>query len=139
MSYNLFLDDVRNPEDAWLYDENAKLIKLSRIYDWTVVRNYDEFVSTLQSLGLPHAVSFDHDLHFEHMRHYLNVTQLTGVFEYDNMKHKTGLACASYLTDLCRKMNTKLPAWYVHSANEVGRHNIKKFLRNFTETTYGTF
>ena len=44
----LYLDDVRTPKDA----------------DWKVVRNYDEFVSTVMYIGLENIelISLDHDL-----------------------------------------------------------------------------
>jgi hypothetical protein len=128
MKYNLFLDDMRNPTDAWLYDQKTKLIDATEIDDWVIVRNYDEFVTIVRCNGIPSVVSFDHDLHFEHIRHYCEVVQKLGIIDYINFKHKTGLACAQYLIDACREKDTPLPKCYVHSANEIGRENIKKLL-----------
>jgi hypothetical protein len=128
MSYNLFLDDIRKPKDAWLYDQNITLIDASGIDNWVTVRDYAEFTTMVRTAGIPAVVSFDHDLHFEHMRHYFDVVQTAGLVEYGNLKHKTGLACAQYLIDACRESNVPLPQCYVHSANEVGRDNIKKLL-----------
>jgi len=128
MSYNLFLDDIRKPKDAWLYDQNITLIDASGIDNWATVRDYTEFTFMIRTMGIPTVVSFDHDLHFEHMRHYFDVVQTTGLVEYGNLKHKTGLACAQYLIDACCESKVPLPKCYVHSANEVGRDNIKKLL-----------
>ena len=129
MSYNLFLDDVRMPKDAWLYGRKViTLLEATGIKDWIIVRNYDEFTSMIDHNGIPDVVSFDHDLHFEHMRHYFDVVVKTGIVEYSNLKYKTGLACAEYLVRSCHKHNVPLPQCYVHSANEVGRENIKRLL-----------
>lgn len=129
MSYNLFLDDVRMPKDAWLYPQLITLIEESGIDDWVVVRNYEEFETMIRNAGIPNVVSFDHDLHIEHMKHYFNVVEKIGIVEYGNLKYKTGLSCAQYLIDACRESKVPLPKCYVHSANEVGRNNIKKLLR----------
>jgi hypothetical protein len=128
MSYNLFLDDVRMPKDGYLYDQKVDLCQASNIHNWVIVRDYDEFTSMIRNGGIPTVVSFDHDLHFEHMRHYYDVTSVCGVVEYGNLKYKTGLACAQYLIDACREKDVPLPRCYVHSANEWGRENIKKLL-----------
>lgn len=128
MSYNLFLDDVRKPKDAWLYPQLVNLVEHTGIENWVAVRNYEDFTAMIRNGGIPKVVSFDHDLHFEHMRHYFDVTQKIGIVEYGNLKVKTGLSCAQYLIDACRESKTPLPTCYVHSANEVGRANIKKLL-----------
>ncbi len=63
MSYNLFLDDFRMPADVVLY-----MPKCAYYTDreWVIVRSYDEFVKTIEEMGIPQAVSFDHDLADEH-------------------------------------------------------------------------
>jgi hypothetical protein len=129
MSYNLFLDDVRMPKDAWLYGKKViSLLQETEIKDWVIVRDYDEFTSMIRNGGIPSVVSFDHDLHFEHMRHYFDVVQKTGIVEYSKLRYKTGLACAEYLVRACHERGVPLPKCYVHSANEVGRENIKRLL-----------
>ena len=56
----LFLDDLRNPKDViW--------VNLPEV-EWTVVRNYDDFVNTIIDKGVPTRISFDHDLADEHYR-----------------------------------------------------------------------
>lgn len=58
MSYNLFLDDIRNPSDCIHY----MYTPIYTSVDWVIVRNYNEFVKTIEEKGLPEIVSFDHDL-----------------------------------------------------------------------------
>jgi hypothetical protein len=88
--YSLYLDDERDP-------------KTNR--DWIIVRSYDEFVNTIQELGIPAYISFDHDLSEE----------------------KTGMNCAKWLVD----NNIVLEDFNVHSANPVGGGNIKRLLENW--------
>jgi len=143
--YRLFLDDMRRPEDAFVPGVRTKdigivsttsLLDLTGTIpvDWVVVRNYDEFEFMLRSAGIPSMVSFDHDLHLEHIRHYFNDTINSGIVEYGNLKNKTGLACAQLLIDMCITNNTEktqFPKWYVHSANEWGGANISTLLNSY--------
>lgn len=74
-------------------------------------------------------VSFDHDLHEEHMDHYFAVTATSGVIEYTNLKIKTGKHCAEYFVDKWNKSGyTHKPKTFVHSANKWGAIEIKKIL-----------
>jgi hypothetical protein len=145
MSYNLFLDDIRDPRDAYIYprrDENKIILDSKRLLcmsnipesDWVVVRSYNEFIDIVRERGLPDVVSFDHDLHVEHIEHYFKVTVPTGIIEYDNLKHKTGKHCAEFLIDKWNK-STKIntPVTYIHSANIYGAEEIKKVLAKLTQ------
>ena len=146
MSYNLFLDDLRKPEHAYIYpkrDSGSVIITSSSLKnlsgidndDWVIVRSYEEFVSTIEERGLPAAVSFDHDLDEEHIRHYYKVTESTGVIEYGNLKIKTGKHCAEYFVDQCKKLKPKnLPEVFIHSANKWGIEEIKKVLEQLYQT-----
>ena len=128
MSYNLFLDDLRDPADAYLYDERKSLFEASECIDWIIVRDYDSFVACLRERGVPGIVSFDHDLHFEHVRHYVECTIGTGYIEYESLVHKTGKHAAEFLVNFVKETNSRMPACFVHSANEHGRKNIKRIL-----------
>ena len=97
------------------------------MYEWNIVRSYKEFVEWLDTNGIPLVVSFDHDLHEEHIRSFLS-SYRCGVIEYGNFKEKTGKHCAEYLVEKCKKMNVDIPICYVHSANPIGRANIKEIL-----------
>lgn len=131
MSYFLFLDDMRNPKDAFCYDEMKKLETLSGVPNgnWKIARTLDEFVHAIQTQGIPLKVSFDCDLHDEHMRHFMMETQKSGIYEWQNFKHGCGVHCAAYLkSKLTKDNNIKV---YVHSANPVGCKIIKDLLKEF--------
>jgi ASC-1-like (ASCH) protein len=141
MSYNLFLDDLRKPEHAYIYPkrngagliiETQSLKHVSNVDNdnWIVVRNYDDFVKTIEEKGLPDVVSFDHDLHEEHIKHYYSVTEKTGIVEYGNLKIKTGKHCAEYFVQKYKELcPTYIPHVYVHSANRWGAQEIRKVLK----------
>jgi hypothetical protein len=79
-------------------------------------------------------VSFDHDLHFEHIRHYHDVTQPTGgVIEYGNLEHKTGKSCAEFLVRKWEECGKPPLRVYIHSANQYGAKNIKEVLKPITD------
>ena len=131
MTYNLYLDDMRNPrESAGYMPVGQKAIYL--MADWVVVRDYDDFCSYIRKHGLPNLVSFDHDLADEH---YHNMPELPtdAVEEYHGSAYveKTGYECAKWLTDYC--MNERLPLcqYLIHSMNPVGSKNIRALLENF--------
>jgi hypothetical protein len=148
MSYNLFLDDIRYPSDAILligdyeykYSKEpiiidpypVKLLDVTKNTnaDWKICRYYDAFVKTIEEFGMPNMISFDHDLHDEHMQHYFRNTAINdGEILYDTFKYKTGLACAQYIIDYLKDHpSCKKPTCYVHSANEWGRKNIRQLL-----------
>lgn len=132
--YCLFLDDIRMPKDASIYREKRRLRDASAVDDseWVVVRTYDEFVKQIDNTRIPDVISFDHDLTYEHMEHYMLHAQDSGVFEYGNVKGKTGKHCAEYLVKKWKegdRMNT--PRCYCHSANSIGVKNIEQVLSAF--------
>jgi hypothetical protein len=123
---NLFLDDFRVPEDAFMYTKDTDFLKLK----WVTVVNYDEFVrfisTKFEKAGkLPDLIAFDHDLGDEHYSH------VSGTIPYENFKEKTGYDCAKWLVDFCMDHSLKLPQFKVHSMNPAGAENIKKYLENF--------
>jgi len=133
---NYFLDDQRNPADAYLHLDTdtpkVSLIEHSGIVedDWVIMRTYDEFVKCVKYLGLPDVVSFDHDLHEEHIKHYFMVTQDMGIIEYGNFKEKTGKHCAEHLVlEWINQGKPKPIKTFVHSANRWGQINIKEVLK----------
>lgn len=75
------------------------------------VRDYDGFVKFITEQSLPNFISFDHDLG----------------------EGKTGYDCAKFLVEFCLDKNLKLPKFFVHSQNPVGKENIEKLLENFLE------
>lgn len=116
--YNIFLDDERFPH-------NVTWITLPLV-EWSIVRNYDDFVSTIQSRGLPQIISFDHDLSFEHYPSNGNM-----IPQYHEYKERTGFDCANWLVHHCIEKNLPLPECYIHTQNPIGRENIKCILDNY--------
>jgi len=111
MNYRLFLDDVRYPENVhWIegpYDS-----------EWTIVRNYNEFVKMIETCGMPEMISFDHDLAEEH---YNPETWEDSSAKY---KEKTGNDCAKWLVEHCIEKNLNMPEYLIHSMNPIGRKRI---------------
>jgi hypothetical protein len=130
-SFKLFLDDIRKPKDGFLYGEEKNLLEYSGTQncEWEVVRNYEDFCGFIDKFGIPAMVSFDHDLHLEHIRHYHDVTAQTGVIEYANLKHKTGKHCAEYFIEKWREAKRPKVKIYVHSANRWGQIEIENILK----------
>ena len=51
-NYNLFLDDVRNPEDFYPEGKNY----------WIVCRDMESFKNCIMNMGIPARIAFDNDL-----------------------------------------------------------------------------
>ena len=121
---NLFLDDMRIPEDVrWMYDLHEQYINS----DWGMVRSYDEFVEFITKNGLPDETSFDYDLTDEHyMMKWSEVN-------YDDLGNTTGLHCAKWLIVHCTKNNYIVPKYYCHSLNPVNAANILEILNKATK------
>jgi hypothetical protein len=120
MPYNLFLDDFREPEDAFAYTNNQLYL-----IGWTVVRNYDEFVKIVEEKGVPEMISFDHDLADEHYESYK---------QYGEYKEKTGYHCAKWFINYCIDNKKELPAEIlIHSMNPAGSANIKSLFDTYNK------
>ena len=114
-----FLDDERMPH-------NVKWVELPLV-EWTIVRNYEQFVDTITRKGVPNYITFDHDLAESHYQEIIN----TGKFTYENHKEKTGFACAQWLVEYCRQKDLDIPKYSVHSMNPIGKANIINYLENY--------
>jgi hypothetical protein len=124
--YNLFLDDVRQ-----IYD--VKWVKLPDDEKWRVARTYGEFVDTIEQLGLPEFISFDHDLADTHYK--------VGSLENESHKYgsnldsldygpeKTGFDAARWLCNYCIARELPFPRYVVHSLNEVGGKRIDDYIK----------
>lgn len=117
----LWLDDLRDPSQGqfkiWLnlaFGENL---------DVTWVKSYDEFVKYFKHNEMPYAISFDHDI---------SSFELTDDLDSNE---KTGLDCAKWIVDYCMNNAVRLPKYFVHSANPVGRENIQSYLDNYLKFT----
>lgn len=133
----IYLDDVRTPKQG-----------PAEGLEWTVVRNYQEFVDAVKSVGLEniHIISLDHDLGDSAMSEYFNNVSPNYQLDYNNIKEKTGYDCAKWLVEhfyqtnqdrlkqdrfTRRSVPVKFPTVYVHSANPIGSANIMGYINNF--------
>lgn len=135
--YYLFLDDERNLGDVTWVQLPSKITN-----NWVTVRNFDEFVRTILSFGIPKFVAFDHDLAEEHYAVMLKEVEASRYTSFVDDEHgglnltfdygaeKTGYDCAKWLVDFCEERNIKFPDYEVHSLNPVGRERIKNYIAN---------
>lgn len=128
----LFLDDVRRPIDCMAYMEYNIGYEESLIYtkDWSIVRNYDDFVAAVQDNidSITH-VSFDHDLspeHYNRSMYSMDHTEYNKL--YDQFLTKTGYHCALWMKEYYTTMGKELPNILIHTMNPVGYQNISKTL-----------
>jgi len=112
----IYLDDIRTPLD----------------WDWIVVRNYDEFITQVDRIGLENIdlISLDHDLGDSAMKEWHTNVYHNYTLNYDNITEKTGYDCAKWLVD--RWMEGKpVVKVVVHSANAIGAANIMGYINNY--------
>ena len=141
-SYNLYLDDIREPKASFKKSGDSRYIDLK----WRVVKCYSEFVETIALNGIPNIVSFDHDLGDTAMKEYFNNVSPNYTLDYNNIDEKTGYDAAKFLVALFHNTNEAsfnmsrserkrdrfvFPIVYVHSANPIGSANIMGYLNNF--------
>lgn len=100
-NYALFLDDERFPEQVTWVD----LPK----HKYTIVRNYNEFIRTVETNGLPVFVSFDNDLG----------------------EQKEGYDCAKWLVNYCLDNSLNFPTYTVHSKNPIASERISSIIENY--------
>ena len=137
----IYLDDIRtpiSPNNVWI----------EGVAEWTVVRNYDEFVELVRKTGLENIeiISLDHDLGDTAMQEYFRNVSPNFKLDYDNIEEKTGYDCCKWLvnhfydTDPKRLTMNRIdkksypiifPTVVVHSANPIGSANIMGYINNF--------
>lgn len=105
MRWKLFLDDERFP---------AKF-REQKFDDWLVIRTMTMAIWHIQNLGMPYAMSLDHDL---------GNNQPTG-FDFVKWLVNQDMDGAIDLSD-CSEI-------YVHSQNPVGAENMRAYLNNYLE------
>jgi hypothetical protein len=116
MTWTLFLDDIRFPEDV-RYDYNFGTYR-----GVIICRSMDDAVWCVKQYGLPTFISFDHDLADVHYE--------TGDGE------KTGYTFAKWFCDYIMDNSLDIPegfSYHVHSMNPVGAENIRAYMKNFLE------
>lgn len=139
MGYKLFLDDIRNPVHCISY-MHLRIGRKNPIYmgnDWAICRNYISFVNTIESMGLPEFISFDHDLADEHYTATYDLALPEEWEEYykEEKREKTGYDCAKWLVNYCLDNKLEIPEYAVHSDNAIGAQNIISYLQNAKKWT----
>lgn len=114
MTYTLFLDDIRFPEDVpYNYGKYSNMI---------ICRSFDDAVWTVEHRGPPQFISFDHDLE--------DVHYITG--DGEKTGYSFAIWFAEYIMDSAVELGEDF-SFYVHSMNPVGAENIRSFMNNFLE------
>lgn len=113
----IYLDDVRTPVDN----------------EWVVVRNYDEFVSTINLIGLENIelISLDHDLGEGAMIEYYTNVKNNYMLNYNNINERTGMDCCRFMVSESMNRKIPLPQIYIHSANPIGSANMMGYINNY--------
>lgn len=137
--YFLFLDDERFPVNRKGEGDQMSAYELTGnkkyfLLDWVIVRDFGEFVKTIEEKGLPNIISFDHDLKDEHYYYYRMFTIYTGWIDYTVLEG-TGFECAKWLINYMLNNNLKCPEILIHTQNTVGGKNIRKEFENFIKST----
>lgn len=130
----LFLDDIRQPKDAFEYTHQQIFLENG----WSVVKSYDEFIEWIKTSGLPDLISFDHDLADTHYtpEHLWNDYEKSKRWQEDQVhKERTGYECAKWLVDYCLENKIRLPKFFCHSMNPVGKDKIMSLLNSFQLAT----
>jgi hypothetical protein len=113
----IYLDDIRTPLNT----------------DWTICRNYDEFVKKVEEVGLDNIeiISLDHDLGETAIREYFKNVTNNYILDYNNIHEKTGYDCAKWLVEKSIETEINLPIIITHSANPIGSANIMGYINNY--------
>jgi hypothetical protein len=112
----IYLDDIRIPIEE----------------GWTVVKNYDDFVSTVMYVGLENIelISLDHDLGDTAMKEWTTNVYHNYTLNYDNITEKTGMDCAKWLVKQWMDGQPIVDV-FTHSANAIGSANIMGYINNY--------
>lgn len=123
MSYNLFLDDIRNPD----YVKDGR--------DYVLARSFDEATELVYRRGLPSHIAFDHDLGWDELEPNEN-----GLIIDLGQEAKSGYDFAHWLVEGDLEGHLDIPetfTWSIHSSNPVGAANINGLLTSYMRTKYG--
>jgi predicted ATP-grasp superfamily ATP-dependent carboligase len=132
MEKKIYLDDIRTPISD----------------NWIVIRNYQDFVSFIETTGLDkiEIISLDHDLGDTAMKQYYENVKPNYTLDYNMIEEKTGYDVAKFLVNYFYEKNPDriemdrfdkkknkftFPTICVHSANPIGSANIMGYINNF--------
>lgn len=134
----IFLDDIRDPFDAYLIWGNKKHLD----QDWLVLRDANEFVSFFTNIinknqiDSIEVISWDHDLADEHYSADMYKGKEVYDKNYELFTEKTGKWCLEWLIEkyMDNFPNKKLPLSIFHSQNPVGRINMQSLYESYNKT-----
>lgn len=118
MSWNLFLDDIRNLDNKKF--QNNSWYKT----EWIIARSFDEACLLIKEKGFPLRISFDHDLGSDN----------------DGNELKSGYDFAKWLVKKDLDGIYLFPTNFdfkVHSDNPVGLDNIVYYLNSYLKQKNG--
>ena len=119
----LWLDDIRDPAHSSRFiDQKMRDLDVEIVW----VKNYQEFKSWIEANKLPEFISFDHDLADIH---YDEVEDWEDYYKLED-REMTGYDAALFLVEYCDKNYLRLPNYWVHSQNPIGKLNINHYLEN---------
>ena len=129
-TYNIFLDDSRNTTEAF-YKFNNPIYR----NDIVTIKSYKDFVEHIETQftkdgSYPGFISFDYHLSNVTMQ----VTEDKTIFFNEECYQETGLECAIWIINFCKKHNLPTPKYFVHDDNSYGKRKITKF---FTDSEKG--
>lgn len=112
----IYLDDIRTPVES----------------GWEVVRNYDQFVSTVMYIGLDtiELISLDHDLGDTAMKEWHTNVYHNYTLNYNNITEKTGMDCTKWLVEQWMNGQPVVDV-VIHSANAIGSANMMGYINNY--------
>lgn len=127
----LWVDDMRNPykyfnkkstskyflRNKSFYTDLMKQYKINFVW----VKNLYQFIEYIEKNGVPEFISFDHDLN--------NRGGGEGLSDEQKLNNN-GANCAMWLVKYCQKTHSKMPKFFIHSANDRGSEEINRILNN---------
>lgn len=128
----IFLDDIRQSEDAALYMQPRigvhNLLYITK--EWLIVRNYKQFVKALNIFaGQITHISFDHDLGEDEAIEMVKKGISKRKARSTKKDIKSGYDCAKYFKEFYDSKELKYPILFVHSMNPIGTENIKNLFK----------
>ena len=112
----IYLDDIRTPVDK----------------NWTIVRDYEQFISNIMYIGLENIelISLDHDLGDSAIKEWHKNVYHNYTLDYDNITEKTGMDCVKWLVNQWMD-GAPIVDVVVHSANAIGSANMMGYINNY--------
>ncbi len=112
MTYNLFIDDIRNPD--W---RECVLSGVDPDLEWVIVRNSLEAIDYVSKHGMPERMALDHDL------------------GYVNDRFDTVPNFLKWLANEYWNGTDPVPDYTIHSANPIGVENMRSFMDSWKKST----